>query len=377
MLLNFTVSSGTINGLIFYANIVRANHAIFSPHHTSNSFLSIFIAWLNLDLGIEVCFYHKFDAYAKAWLQFVFPLYICFIVTMIIVVTNYSLKASKLLGSNCVQVLATLFLLSYSKLLRNIIIVFSSTVIVYPDQFPRKVWLYDGNVDYLAGKHIPLFITAMLFLVFVSTPYTMALLCFQYLQKISDRKLLFWVRKLYPLFDAYAGPYKGKHRYWTGLLLLARVGLFVIYSVNTAHNSTVDLLTTIIAAAFLLAYLSACGGVYKHWSLELIESSFILNVCILSAGALYHLQNGVDISALVTYVSTGIAFIIFVAIIIYHTITVSLSQWKKFRKRALKAEDGVINNEVNDTCDLNQLNQSGEVTYSVVELGEPLLTSSN
>ena len=31
MLLNLTVSVGTINGLIFYANIVRANHAIFFP----------------------------------------------------------------------------------------------------------------------------------------------------------------------------------------------------------------------------------------------------------------------------------------------------------------------------------------------------------
>ena len=31
MLLNLTVSMGTINGLIFYANIARANKAIFSP----------------------------------------------------------------------------------------------------------------------------------------------------------------------------------------------------------------------------------------------------------------------------------------------------------------------------------------------------------
>jgi len=53
MLFNLTVSVGTINGLIFYANIVRANQAIFFPHGTNNEFLSIFIAWLNLDLGIE------------------------------------------------------------------------------------------------------------------------------------------------------------------------------------------------------------------------------------------------------------------------------------------------------------------------------------
>jgi hypothetical protein len=373
MFLNITVSAGTINGLIFYANVVRANQAIFFPHYASNSFLSIFIAWINLDFGIEVCFYNGFNAYAKTWLQFIFPLYICFIVAVIIIITKYSLKASKLLGSNCVQVLATLFLLSYSKLLRNIITVFSSTVLVYPNQFPRRVWLYDGNIDYLAGKHIPLFITALLFLVFISIPYTMTLLCFQYLQKVSHLKLFFWVKELYPLLDAYAGPYKGKHRYWTGFLLLARAGLFVTYSVNTTHNPKVDLLTNVITTSVLLAYLAVCGGVYKHWLLELIESSFILNICILSAGMLYYLQNGGGTSASITYTSTGITFTIFVAIIVYHIISASLKYWKKSSiKRAPTAEDGVDDHDTDQST--THLNQSEEVTYSVVELREPLLS---
>ena len=65
MLLNLTVTEGTINGLIFYANIVRANTAVFFPGERANSFLSWFIAWLNLDIGIETCFYDGLDAYVK------------------------------------------------------------------------------------------------------------------------------------------------------------------------------------------------------------------------------------------------------------------------------------------------------------------------
>ena len=76
LFLNITVSAGTINGLIFYTNIIRANFAIFFPHQMSKSFLSMFIAWLNLDLGIEMCFYNGLNAYAKTWFQFMFPLYI-------------------------------------------------------------------------------------------------------------------------------------------------------------------------------------------------------------------------------------------------------------------------------------------------------------
>ena len=127
MLLNLTVSVGTINGLIFYANIVRANQAIFFPHGTNNQFLSIFIAWLNLDLGIETCFYSGLDAYANTWLQFLFPVYIWIIVVLIIVSSHYSTTAAKLSGRNAVQVLATLFLLSYAKMLRVTITAFSFT----------------------------------------------------------------------------------------------------------------------------------------------------------------------------------------------------------------------------------------------------------
>ena len=54
MVLNLTVSIGTINGLIFYASIVKTSEStgIFFPNGPI-PVLSQFIAWLNLDLGIE------------------------------------------------------------------------------------------------------------------------------------------------------------------------------------------------------------------------------------------------------------------------------------------------------------------------------------
>ena len=63
MVLNLTVSIGTINGLIFYASIVKISEStgIFFPNG-SIPVLSQFIAWLNLDLGIETCFYPWHDS---------------------------------------------------------------------------------------------------------------------------------------------------------------------------------------------------------------------------------------------------------------------------------------------------------------------------
>ena len=255
MLFNLTVSVGTINGLIFYANIVRANQAIFFPQGTNNEFLSIFIAWLNLDLGIETCFYSGLDAYAKTWLQFLFPVYIWIIVVLIIVSSHYSTTAAKLSGRNAVQVLATLFLLSYAKLLRITITAFSFTLLEYPDGSVKRIWLYDGNVDYLKGKHVALFVAALLLLVFISLPYTVALLFIQCLQYRSRYRMLAWVRRLKPLFDAYTGPYKDKHRYWPGLLLVVRVVLFLVFSVNVFGDPAISLLTIIVTTFCIYLFL--------------------------------------------------------------------------------------------------------------------------
>jgi len=114
LIFKLTVAAGTINGLIFYANIVTVNHAIFFPHNQTNV-LTVFIAWLNLDLDIETCFFDGMDAYIKTWLQFIFPLYIWSLVGLVIIVSDYSSKIARLFGSNPVAVLATLFLLSYAK----------------------------------------------------------------------------------------------------------------------------------------------------------------------------------------------------------------------------------------------------------------------
>ena len=380
MLLNLTVSAGTINGLIFYANIVRAKHSTFFPHDVSISFLSTFIAWLNLDLGIETCFYNGLDAYSKTWFQFLFPLYIWFILSAIIVASHFSTRISKLIGNNAVQLLATLFLLSYAKLLRLIITVFSTTELVYPDGYHRRVWRYDGNLDYLKGKHIPLFMAALVLLIFVSFPFTMVLLCTQCMQRLSNKRILSWVTKLQPLFDAYTGPYKIKHRYWTGLLLLVRVCLFLVFSLNMIGNRMINLLAVCIVMSCLLAYLSLVGGVYKLWWLNVIETAFILNLLILSLGSFYQINTGSSIKP-VSYTSTGIAFVVFIGILIYHvnlkvTKTKFCEKTKSKSTNYLRSLTKLKSEGLNrHKCRLSQViyQPKDVVTYSEIKLEEPLL----
>ena len=126
---------------------------------------------------------------------------------------------------------------------------------------------------------------AIAFVIFI--PYTLVLFGIQWFQMFSHYKPFRWVNKLKPLFDAYTGPYKDKHRYWTGLLLLVRIGLFIVFSINTFGDPAVNLLVIIIIVLCLLAYLATFGGIYKKLVLNLLEYSSLLNLVILSVATLY------------------------------------------------------------------------------------------
>ena len=114
IVLNLTVSVGTINGLLFIANIIKLYQPVFLGNQISVPFFSQIVSWLNLDFGIKICFYNGMDRYVKEWLQFVFPFYVWAIIIyiVIILICRVSSKVSKLVGSNAVPVLATLLLLS-------------------------------------------------------------------------------------------------------------------------------------------------------------------------------------------------------------------------------------------------------------------------
>ena len=90
----------------------------------------------------------------------------------IIIASHYSSLASRLFGNNAVQVLATLFLLSYAKLFRVVITVFLSLFLIILMDF---VCLLDGNIEFLREKHIPLFAFSLLMFTILSVPYTLSL----------------------------------------------------------------------------------------------------------------------------------------------------------------------------------------------------------
>ena len=321
----------------------------------STNCLSVFIAWLNLDFGIETCFYDGMDAYSKTWLQFVFPTYVWVLVGLIIFISNYSHRFVKLLGNNSVSVLATLILLSYTKILHTLIAVFYITYLEYPT-YNKGVWLYDANIDYLSGKHIPLFLVSVLVFLFLFLPYTLLLLFGQWLQAISHLRLFSWVNsaRLKPFMDSYHAPYKAKHRYWPGLLLVLRFVLLLVFVSNPQQDPTVNLLAIIVGTGILHIWVCISGGVYKNWCLDILEGSFTLNLIILATTTMiYSVSCSRGNQLAVGYTSVSIALATFICILTY-TIFQQLRHtklWKKVPKLNLKFNRPNIVQVANEQAD--------------------------
>ena len=326
--LNLTVSQGMVNGLVFYANIVWTYQSIFFPSHQAGSsvmiFFKVFIAWINLDFGFETCFIIGLTAFWKTWLQFIFPFYIWVIAGLIIVATKWSTKLTNLFN-RAIHVLDTLFLLSYMKLLRLTVTTLEFSYLKYTDQnstvTQSVVWSVDGTLSYLGYPHILLFLAGLATLVILCLPYTILLLLMQWLRRLPHTKLTNWIMKFHPVYDVYFAPFKHKHQYWFGVLLLARVVLLMTFVSAFAISQYVNLLVLLTVSVLLILYASASQP-FKNTINMTIQNTFLANLALLAGFVAVSLRsNQPTLQTLAVGLSIGVAFVQFCGIVLYNVIT--------------------------------------------------------
>ena len=380
LLVKMTVSSGTINGLIFYANILSFSGLLDHPVCAVHPFLRVFISWINLDLGIEVCFYSGMNVYQKTWLQFVFPFYIWFLVGVIILVCHYSVNATKLMGKRNMEVLATLFLLSYAKLLKTIITALSFTDIlkaradnVSDNLSPERLWLYDGHIIFFQKKHTALFAVSLILLLVLFIPYTLFLTFAQCGYKLPKFSRSVYYTFVVVVVDVYQAPYQKRHRYWTGLGLLLRCFLFTIF--GTSSNIQSRLLWIILAVIFVLVVrLLARSRIYKNKAVDILEIMFLLNLVLLAV-ALHHCNT----LCLALNCSVAISLLLFLVILVYHVHMVIKANSAEYFHQIDKMRKKFVNKFIVPTkqsaVNAEDVGQQPANSTSYVELRETLIES--
>ena len=161
---------------------------------------------------------------------------------------------------------------------------------------------------------------AILVFLFLFLPYTLLLLFGQWLQAISHLRLFSWVNRLKPFMDSYHAPYKAKHRYWPGLLLVLRFVLLVVFAFQfnpQPGRASINLLAILVGAGILQLWAWISGGVYRSWCLDALEGLFALNLIVL-VGATSYVKRAGGNQLAVGYTSVSIAFATFIGILVYH-----------------------------------------------------------
>ena len=234
--LNLTVTDGNINPILLSVNIISINISTIFPTK-NNSVMRTFVSLANLDLGIETCFYDGMDEYAKRWLQLVFPAYLICIAVVIILTSRYSIRIQRLTARRALPVLATLFLLSYTKVLLGVstILFYYSTITDLPSNHIRTVWSVETSIPLFGLKFTILFITCLLLFI-VLIPFNVILI---FTRTLSYFRVVTYFK---PLLDAYQGPYKIKFYYWTGLQLVIRAIFFGLSALDRDINMMISVI---------------------------------------------------------------------------------------------------------------------------------------
>ena len=243
-------------------------------------------------------------------------------VILIIILSQYSSKVVRFVGRQAIPVLATMILLSYTKLIRTVFQALHYTNIHCRGENNVTLlrWYIDANVQYLKGCHLLLFLFSMAVLILLIVPYTFYLLTIPLLEgplskyMNSCQKVLKYMK---PFFDAYGGPYKDKCRFWTGFLLLVRVVLALVVSLDTEAAISLDVLTSVLFVIVSLYFL--LRGIYRKLPLACLEMSFILNLMFVSyLNTSTHTCENSKSNQLLSVAMVTVSCIVFCGIILYH-----------------------------------------------------------
>ena len=324
LLLNLTVAIGTINGILFYANIISGNKSLFFDELSTTSFPSLFTAWLNLDIGFDVCFHKDLDTYSKTWIELMFPFYLIVVVVMVIVISKYSQRFANLIGKrNPVATLATLILIVYTNFLSTVITIFSATTLRYPDG-DRLLWKPDATICYLEfPKHAILFIVGLVTLL-LGVAYTIFLFLWPLLVRLPNWRFVGWLRnpKISSFIETYHAPYTARYRYWTGLLLFVRVIVYLATALNTSGDFQIPLLVTALLVGGLL--MLATLKVYKKKPVSALEIVSLANILAFTLITWYFVgarPSNTHLHKSVAHISVSITFLQVLIIILYHMYT--------------------------------------------------------
>ena len=318
-LLKITVTHGYLNGILFYCNVISLYTNTFAPAGPTNiSF--IVISFLNINLGVEACFYDGMNALARTGLQLVFPAYLFLLMGIITVLARSKFRCSKCFINskfNANEMFGTLLILCYSSILGSCIEILAVVRVqtLAGDTLIR--WVVDPTVPYFHGWHGVLGAIAIILVLLYIALFPLVLLFPTYVYQ--------YLPKLKPFFDALYNPFKKEFRFWLAFRLILRsIPLVLAYFSRYPLNVFILVIFLIV-----LLYIQLFAKPFQKTAVNITDGFLLMNAIILAVGALFfdnaiNTANEEKQSRILTqhtscsYVIIYTAYVIFLCILLYY-----------------------------------------------------------
>ena len=316
-----TLTTGTLNGMIFYSQVYNAGLLEFLSRMDNinesvsklSSICKLVLSILNTSQNFPMCLYNGMNQLWKIGLGLTFPVYVLLLVVIIIILSRYSTWLSNKTSHSSVQVLVTVVHLSFSKLLLTLIDVYTPANIYTSLNDSYRVWYWDGSVKFLSRSHSILAtvttITVGLFLV----PYIALLLIGKHLIRYSKR-FNFYIR---PVYEAIHAPYKDNRQYWFGARLLLTITICIVYVLFRTRNYTIlSIIISTLLTGFTVA--QAIAHPFKSFGLNILDTWLMFNITLVYNNTLWDTTDISSIKIVFTLIFVLLAIATFVMIIMCH-----------------------------------------------------------
>ena len=285
---NLTLTSGKINAIIFYAQILNTNVPV--PFMLEIERLTLktiyatvtgllFLINLTINFNLPLCLYNGMTELWKSGIGLMFPVYLLTIVIGLIIISRYSVRLSNRIADSSVQVLVTVVHLSVATLLSSILDVFTPAYIyTNTSDVPLKVWQSDGTVEYGKGGHLILMIVTGVVVGSILITYLTVLLAGRPLMKINK------VREyLRPIYEAIHAPYKRNKEFFFASSIIFVVFLYLLSATLLNNNPNLGLM---IGIPVTCIYITVIGysQPFKDTCLNILNV-FVFSFIIALAGS--------------------------------------------------------------------------------------------
>ncbi len=173
---------------------------------------------------------------------------------------------------------------------------------------------------------------------------------------------------------------------WTGILLISRVVILIVFSLTSTSNPNANILVFTIIAALLLLYTAIVGYLYKQWFASVLEVVYLLNLTILGAAFLFYQMQPENVRQNdtlnpVTSTSVSIALLQFACIIIFHIAKKIGPKFRRLPKKrtakvdieSVRRKEGVEYKVATQVVTLDNAKEQRSNSYNSTDYREPLL----